>query len=139
MKFHKQFPTKTIPITTLRRLYLQHKIKRKKVRQEKYLPLHIKEKFGLHCQELIEKLDFVNNDNRKLIFLDEINFTKLSFQNKDWSCCKEYQHVDQKKIYTGYRSVIASISEETGIECMKVYSSAITGKIFIKYLEKLRS
>ena len=36
--FHRQFPDKRIAVTSLRRLYLKHKVKRKKVRQEKYLP-----------------------------------------------------------------------------------------------------
>ena len=36
--FRKKFPTKRIAVTSLRKFYLQHKIKRKKVRQEKYLP-----------------------------------------------------------------------------------------------------
>ena len=36
--FHRQFPDKRIAVTSLRRLYLKHKVKRKKVRQEKSLP-----------------------------------------------------------------------------------------------------
>ena len=36
--FHRRFPNKRIAPTSLRRLYQQNKIKRKKVRQEKYLP-----------------------------------------------------------------------------------------------------
>ena len=36
--FHRQFGDKRIAVTTLRKLYLRHKIKRKKVRQEKFLP-----------------------------------------------------------------------------------------------------
>ena len=29
-----------------------------------------------------------------MIYLDETNFTKLAFQNKDWSRKNENQHVD---------------------------------------------
>jgi hypothetical protein len=39
--FHRQFPDKRIAVTSLRRLYLRHNIKRKKVRQEKHMPVHI--------------------------------------------------------------------------------------------------
>jgi len=72
-----------------------------------------------------------------LIYLDETNFTKLAFLNKDWSRSKENQHVDQRDIYTGYRSVIASISEE-GIEKIKTHRTAITSENFINYLKQLR-
>ena len=71
------------------------------------------------------------------MYLDETNFTKLAFQNKDWSCRGENQHVDQRDIYTGYRSVIATISEDKGVELIKIYRTAVTSDTFIKYLELL--
>jgi len=43
--FHRQFPDKRIAVTSLRRLYLRHDIKRKKVRQEKYMPAHARLEF----------------------------------------------------------------------------------------------
>lgn len=135
--FHRRFPETQIAVTTLRRLYLKNKIKRKKVRQEKYLPPLYKIKFDSQRQDLIEKLDSVQKENRKIIYLDETNFTKLSFQNKDWSRSNENQHVDQRDIYTGYRSVIASISEEKGVEFIKIYSTAITSDLFIRYLKQI--
>ena len=64
-------------------------------------------------------------EKRKLIFLDEINFTKRSFQSEDWSVRLDNQHVDQRDIYTGYRSVIAAVSEERGVELIKIYRTAI--------------
>ena len=38
--FHRKFTNKRIALTSLRRLYLRHGIKCKKVRQEKVMPLH---------------------------------------------------------------------------------------------------
>ena len=73
-----------------------------------------------------------------MIYLDETNFTKLAFQNKDWSRKNENQHVDQRDIYTGYRSVIAAISEDKGVELIKIYTSAVTSETFVKYLKLLR-
>ena len=135
--FHRQFPNKRIAVTSLRRLYLRHKVKRKKVRQEKYLPPGTQQRFQFQQRELIEKLDLINKENRKLIFLDETNFTKLSFQGKDWSCCRQNQHVDQRDIYTGYRSVIATISEDKGVELVRIYCTAVTSDTFTKYLNQL--
>ena len=38
--FHRKFTNKRIAVTSLRKLYLKHGIKCKKVRQEKVMPLH---------------------------------------------------------------------------------------------------
>ena len=37
--FHRQFPNKRIAPTSLRRFYLKNAVRRKKVRQEKSMPL----------------------------------------------------------------------------------------------------
>ena len=36
--FHRRFPDKRIAVTSLRRLYVKHKVRRKRVRHEKVLP-----------------------------------------------------------------------------------------------------
>ena len=43
--FHRQFTNKRIAVTSLRRLYLRHGIKCKKVRQEKVMPLTARKDF----------------------------------------------------------------------------------------------
>ena len=39
-------------------------------------------------------LDNAEAQNRKLIFLDEVNFTKKSIQTVDWSAKRDNQHDD---------------------------------------------
>ena len=63
-------------------------------------------------RELIKQIDQAKREGRKLMFLDEINFTKLSIQIKEWSEKNDNQHIDQRDIYQGYRSVIAAVSED---------------------------
>ena len=41
-------------------------------------------------------------------------------------------------MYTGYHSVIASMTAERGFEVVKIYDHAIDAEMFNKYLEKLR-
>ena len=48
---------KKIAVTSLRRLYLKHGIKRKKVRQEKLKPQHVLSEFGDRCKQVISELD----------------------------------------------------------------------------------
>ena len=78
--FHRTFPEKRIAVTSLRRLYLKQGIKRKKVRQEKYLPPRTQASFKENCQKLRQELNEAREEGRMIIFLDEINFTKRSIQ-----------------------------------------------------------
>jgi hypothetical protein len=136
--FHRIFPDKRIAVTTLRRLYLKHGIKRKKVRQEKYMPLSTRQRFTSDCQDLLSKLDLMKRENKKIVYLDEINFTKRSLSLREWSNRGSNLSVDQKDVYTGYKSVIASMTAENGIGCTTVHSQAINSLDFVYFLQKLR-
>ena len=77
--FRSRFPAKRIAVTSLRKLYLRHKIKRKKVRQEKSLPGNLQAEFQSQCRELLNTLAEARQQQRTIVFLDEINFTKLTW------------------------------------------------------------
>ena len=92
--FHRQFVNKKIAVTSLRRLYLKHGIKRKAVRQEKLKPQHVMNDFSARCKLVLGEMEAVHAQGRKLLFLDELNFTKLSFQSVYWSVKRSNQSVD---------------------------------------------
>ena len=46
--------------------------------------------------------------------------------------------MDQKDVYVGYRSVIASITEEHGIGFYQIRDTVTDAAIFLDYLKKLR-
>ena len=83
--FHRRFTDKRIAVTCLRRLYLQHGINRKKVRQEKYMPGRLQQQFKTNCQNARETLSIVQRMGRRIVYLDEVNFTKRSVLLRDWS------------------------------------------------------
>jgi hypothetical protein len=83
--FTHRFPDKRIAVTSLRRLYLQHKIKRKAVRLEKLRPPHVNATIAEDINEILEDFRFVREHDIKLIWLDECNFTKKSFQTLEYS------------------------------------------------------
>jgi hypothetical protein len=83
--FHRKFLNKTIAVTSLRKLYLKHGIKRKKVRQEKSSEYRSRADYKYKCRTLSQELDEVRRERRRIIFLDEINFTKLSLPSREWS------------------------------------------------------
>ena len=57
----------------------------------------------------------MKRENRKIVYLDEVNFTKRSVSLKEWSQKNSNLTIDSKDIYVGYRSVIASITEADGL------------------------
>ena len=73
-----------------------------------------------------------------MIYLDEINFTKRSLKLREWSGKNSNLTVDQKEVYVGYRSVIASMTEEKGISLIMIYEQAIDNEDFCYFLKKLR-
>ena len=56
--FHRRFPDKRIAVTSLRRLYLKHKIRRKRVRHEKVLPPGLRAQYAAKCSELLAELEW---------------------------------------------------------------------------------
>ena len=74
-----------------------------------------------------------------MIYIDEINFTKRSILLRDWSRKNSNLAVDQKDIYVGYRSVIASMTEENGFGSVIIHAQAINSDDFVRFLKKLRA
>ena len=86
-------------MTSLRRLYLKHKIRRKRVRHEKVLPPGLRAQYAEKCNELLAELEWAEEEGRTIVFLDEINFTKLSLARTEWTARNSNLSVDQKEIY----------------------------------------
>ena len=72
------------------------------------------------------------------MFLDEINFTKRSLVQREWSGKNSNLTVDQEDVYVGFRSVIAAMTEEEGIKHVRIQSEAVAAPHFIEYLKQLR-
>ena len=70
---------------------------------------------------MVHELSEAKEQGRKILYLDECIFSKLTFLSKDWSRKNTNLTVDQKQIYTGYRSVVATISEEDGLERFDIH------------------
>ena len=64
----------------------------------------------------------MREEKRKIVFLDEINFTKRSLSLREWSHKNSNLTVDQRDVYTGYKSVIASMTAANGLGSITVHS-----------------
>ena len=70
-------------------------MKIKAVRQEKRMPLSTWRTFNEKKAKLIQELKDARREGRKIIYLDEICFTKRSFMGTTWSKRHENIRVDQ--------------------------------------------
>ena len=73
-----------------------------------------------------------------MLWLDEVNFTKLALQKTEWSPRKKNIEVDQKEVFTGYQSVCACINETFGLESIEILTKAWKHGDFIKFLYWVR-
>ena len=83
--FHRQFPDKRIAVTSLRRLYLRHGIRRKKVRLEKAMTQRVRRNFEQNCKNLLAEMEQAKCEGRILVFSDETLFTKRALKQHEWS------------------------------------------------------
>ena len=72
-----------------------------------------------------------------VLYLDEVNFTKKSIQSYDWSGRNQNISIDQRQIYTGYKSVIATVSLDRGKGLIHIFDKAVKQKEFGMYLRAL--
>ena len=59
-------------------------------------------------------------------------------QSREWSAKNSNLAIDQEQVYQGYRSVIVTVSRESGLEHFSIYDQAITTEEFKDHLKRLR-
>ena len=94
--FHRQFTDKRIAVTSLRRLYQKHGIKRKKVRQEKSNPWKDRRGYVEECQQRLDQLAYHRARGRLIVFLDETVFSKKALKLQEYSAKNTSLCVEQE-------------------------------------------
>ena len=67
----------------------------------------------------------VERDSLKMIYLDEVNFTKQTNARLEYSNKNDNIKLREKSVYQSYFSVVAAISRERGIEAFLIKKKAI--------------
>jgi len=137
-RFHSKFPSKKITAMGLCRLYKARKIKRMTVRRKKDFPEHNRLKYEIQRLGAVNLVDEAISNGDKIVFCDEVNFTKTTVQRLEYTPCKKPFSITESDLYIPYVSVIASMSAEDGIELLELRDSAIDDVDFLVFLEKLR-
>ena len=137
--FHRRFTDKRIAVTSLRRLYLRHGIRCKKIRLEKTMSQRVRRHFVQHCQDLLAEMEQAKRDGCTIVFADETLFTKRALKQREWSAKNTNLTADQQDVYVGYRSALASMTAEKGMLLVHIYERPIKAPEFCAHLMKIRS
>ena len=78
----------------------------------------------LHA-DLRQTMIRVQKTKKKIVFLDEVNFTKNTILKKAYSTKGHNISIDQSAIYKGYWSVVAAISTDNKIQHLHFEPKAI--------------
>ena len=136
--FHRRFTDKRIAVTSLRRLYLRHGIRCKKVRLEKSMTQRVRRNFVQNCKDLLAEMEQAEREGRILVFADETLFTKRAIKQFEWSAKNTNLTADQEDVYVGYRAALASMTAEKGICIVHIYEHPVKEPEFCAHLSKLR-
>jgi len=136
--FHRQFTDKRIAVTSLRRLYLRHGIRCKKIRLEKTMTQRVRRNFVQNCKNLLAEMEQAEREGRILVFADETLFTKRAIKQREWSAKHTNLTADQEDIYVGYRAALASMTTEKGMLLVHIYEHPVKEPEFCAHLSKLR-
>ena len=123
--FELLFHPKKLCPTTLRRIYLKNHITRKSVKELKPLDRNKASQYREQKEKLLSDIRKAKQEHRKIIYLDEITFTKKALLFKTFSHRYTNIAVNQDRVYTAYLSAIASVSEEKGVEHIQIKGTAI--------------
>ena len=137
--FHRRFPDKRIAVTSLRRLYLRHGIRRKRVRLEKVMTQRVRRNFVVSAQRLLAELEQAELEGRLLVFADETLFTKRALKLHEWSAKNTNLSADQEDVYVGYRSALASMTAEQGLCLAHIHDGPVKEPEFCTHINKLRA
>lgn len=74
------------------------------------------------------------NEERKLVFIDEVMFAYNTMQLSEYSCRGQNLILDKKIVKSKTLAVIAAISEEDGLEYYEVFNKSVDSKKFEQFL-----
>ena len=89
-------------------------------------------------ERLLHDLDAAVKQKRKIIYVDEVCFTKLALLRKAYSHRFTNLAVNQIDVYTGYHCAAVAVSKEKGLEHALISDSAINQTDFIGFVKDIQ-
>ena len=139
MLYHRKFPHKKISTRKLCEFYKRHSIRRKVITKYKSPPADSKQRYDQIHRVALAALQSAWSAKEKVVYVDEVVFTKHTMPRLDYQIKHVNQTVDEKDFYHAYVAVIAAISASTGIETTMAFGRAVKKNDFIEFLKHLRN
>ena len=132
--FHRKFPDMKITQNILQRLYAKHHIRRKVVRMVKVAPPDKSKDYERLREMACTKLQAAVDNGIRVIYVDEVAFTKKTIQTRDYSNKYENLKLNQMDVNTDYFTAVASISTDGCVEHVLINKGAIDGNAYGRFL-----
>lgn len=135
--FHRRFGEVKISPSTIRRIYLKHKIKFKTIKRGKreidFSEPHYQSLF-YRMRALIKQME---ESNTKVIYLDETMFTFSTFKSRGWANKRDRIRVNDSDLRVQTLAFIAAISEDGGLIDYAIHPKAINTEVFVAFIKQL--
>ena len=137
--FKKEYPAAHLNPTLLRRVYREHKVKKRAIRWFKQPKERDPEQARQQLTTMKRLLTRAKNDGYRVIYLDEICFTRTTVPKAEY--CNQGQNVAADLVYMKEPTlaVLSSISKEKGLEHYRIFDNSVNIPKFKEFLQELRN
>ena len=135
--FHRKFPDKKLTIYRLRKVYREHGIKRKKIRNTKVITESQKKKIYGEAVEARDRLQELEAEGYRILFVDEIVTTKSTIPSHEYSAPNRPFRVDFKQFQSSCIATVAAISHEKGVDHVMNFPSSVDRHKFIQFVNQV--
>ena len=136
--FRRKFPNVKITRNILQRLYAKHKIRKKVVRMVKVPPVDKTDEYEKLRITARNRLQVAVDRKARIIFVDEVAFTKKTIQKRDYSNKYDNLKLNEFEVNTNYYTAVASITMTGTVQHVLINQGAINGKAYGRFLRQLR-
>ena len=135
--FHRRFGEVKISPTTIRRIYLKHKIRFKNIKRGKrdidFSEPHYLSLFH-RMRALLKQME---ESQTRVVYLDETVFTFSTFRSKGWAHRRDRIKVIDSDLRVQTLALIAAISEDGGLIDFAIHPRAINTEVFVAFVRQL--
>jgi hypothetical protein len=135
--FHRRYGEVKISPTSIRRIYLRHKIRFKNIKRGKreidFSEAHYLSLFH-RMRALVKQME---ESQTRVVYLDETVFTFRTFRSKGWAHRRDRIKVNDSDLKVQTLALIAAISEDGGLIDFAIHPRAINTDVFVAFVRQL--
>ena len=137
--FNWRFKTKVMTVRILRRIYYEHQVKKKKIRITKEWtprdPLKKVECWAARARDL----ERMQEEKCDIIYVDEVMFTKHTYETETWSVKRQNVEIDQQHFNMTPLACCVAVSERHGLDLCMIWPKSVNTQRFQTFLRRLRA